>query len=162
MMHLLATCLTLSLFAGTALASASTVVVTMSAPPAPTSTSYTSDQGFQNDILAATNFYRSEHGVAPVTWNATSAKHALNWSSKCNFEHSVSPLSFQPSHLLTLHSWKQVANSSTGRTNRRKPRSRLRKRQRISRRLGSRTGALQLGQAGVQRGYGTFHSTDMG
>jgi uncharacterized protein YkwD len=88
-MHLLPTSTALLLSAGTALASVSTIVVTQSAPPAPTSTSYTSDQGFQNDILAATNFYRSEHGVAAVTWNTTSAKYAVNWSSKCNFAHSV-------------------------------------------------------------------------
>jgi len=90
-MHLLPTSTALLLSAGTALASVSTIVVTQSAPPAPTSTSYTSDQGFQNDILAATNFYRSEHGVAAVTWNATSAKYAVNWSSKCNFAHSGGP-----------------------------------------------------------------------
>jgi uncharacterized protein YkwD len=92
-MHLLPTSTALLLFASTARASVSTIVVTQSAPPAPTSTSYTSDQDFQNDMLAATNFYRSEHGVAAVTWNATSAKYAVDWSSKCNFAHSVRLLS---------------------------------------------------------------------
>jgi Cysteine-rich secretory protein family len=93
-MRLLAKRTMLLLFASTALASVSTAIVTQTAAPMPTSTSYTSDQGFQNDMLAATNFYRSEHGVAALTWNTTSAKYALNWSSKCNFAHSVSLLSF--------------------------------------------------------------------
>jgi hypothetical protein len=100
-MHFLPTSLML-LYAGTAaLASVSTITVSATAPVAqPTSTSYTSDSSFQNDMLSATNFYRSEHGVAALTWNATSAKYALNWSSNCNFEHSVcfssylSPLPF--------------------------------------------------------------------
>ncbi|KAE9381276.1 PR-1-like protein [Stipitochalara longipes BDJ] len=90
-MHFLPTSLVFLLFAGTALAKVSTTIVTMTAPPVPASTSYTSDQDFQNDILAATNFYRSEHGVAPLTWNATSAKYAADWSSNCNFVHSGGP-----------------------------------------------------------------------
>jgi uncharacterized protein YkwD len=89
-MHLLPTSIALLLFARTALADVSTTIVTMTTPPTPTSTSYTNDQDFQNDMLAATNFYRSEHNVSAVTWNTTSAKYALNWSSKCNFVHSVS------------------------------------------------------------------------
>jgi len=89
-MYLLPTSIALLLFARTALAAVSTTIVTMTTPPTPTSTSYTNDQDFQNDMLAATNFYRSEHNVSAVTWNTTSAKYALNWSSKCNFVHSVS------------------------------------------------------------------------
>jgi len=89
-MHLLPSSLVLLLFASTALADVSTTIITMTAPPVPASTSYTNDQTFQNDMLAATNFYRSEHGVAPLAWNATSAKYAVNWSSACNFVHSVS------------------------------------------------------------------------
>jgi uncharacterized protein YkwD len=89
-MHPLVTSIALLLFAHTALADVSTTVVTMTSPSTPTSTSYTSDQDFQNDMLAATNFYRSEHNVTAVTWNTTSAKYALDWSSNCNFEHSVS------------------------------------------------------------------------
>jgi uncharacterized protein YkwD len=89
-MHLLPTNIALLLFAHTALADVSTTIVTMTTPPTPTSTSYASDQDFQNAMLAATNFYRSEHNVSAVTWNTTSAKYALNWSSNCNFEHSVS------------------------------------------------------------------------
>jgi hypothetical protein len=88
-MHLLPTSIALLLCAGTALADVSTMVVTMTAAPLPTSTSYLNNQDFQNDMLAATNFYRSEHGVAPLTWNATSAQYAVDWSSKCNFVHSV-------------------------------------------------------------------------
>lgn len=93
-MQLLPKSITLLLYAGAALADVTTVAVTVSAPPIPTSTSYTSDQGFQNEMLAATNFYRSEHGVAAVTWNTTSAKYALDWSSNCNFKHSVHLRSF--------------------------------------------------------------------
>jgi uncharacterized protein YkwD len=89
-MHLLPASIVLLLYAGTALSqTVSTVVVTMAAPQS-TSPSYTSDQTFQNDMLAATNFYRSEHGAAALTWNDTSATYAASWSSKCNFVHSVS------------------------------------------------------------------------
>jgi uncharacterized protein YkwD len=68
----------------------STVMVTVTAPPAPASTSYTDDTIFQNDMLAAHNFYRYEQGVKNITWNATSAKFAANYSLACVFEHSVS------------------------------------------------------------------------
>jgi hypothetical protein len=109
-MHLLPTSIALLLFAHTALADVSTTIVTMTTPPTPTSTSYTSDQDFQNAILAATNFYRSEHNVSAVTWNTTSAKYALDWSSNCNFEHSVSP-NLLSNHLTPLcflnDFWKQ-------------------------------------------------------
>jgi hypothetical protein len=88
-MYLLPSSILLLLSAPFALTSVSTITVSETAPATPTSTSYTNDQTFQSDMLAATNFYRSEHGVAAVTWNATSAQYALNWSSKCVFKHSV-------------------------------------------------------------------------
>ena len=69
----------------------STVMVTVTAAPAPASTSYTDDAAFQNDMLNAHNFYRTEQGVKNVTWNATSAKTAANYSLACIFEHSVCP-----------------------------------------------------------------------
>jgi len=90
-MYLLPTSIALLLYTGSTLASVSTVTVSATAPATPTSTSYTSDSAFQSDMLSATNFYRNEHGVAALTWNATSAKYAANWSSKCNFEHSGGP-----------------------------------------------------------------------
>jgi len=90
-MRFLPTSLVLLLSAGAALASVSTVTVSQTAPATPTSTSYTNDQDFQNAILAATNFYRSEHGTAALKWNDTSAKFALNWSQGCVFQHSGGP-----------------------------------------------------------------------
>jgi hypothetical protein len=140
-MHLLPTSIALVLYAGTALADVSTTVVTMTAAPLPTSTSYLNNQDFQNDMLAATNFYRSEHGVASLTWNTTSAQYAVNWSSKCNFAHSVRFSSFPlfflfPSHL------RQEADCNTGRTNRRESCGRIRERLCVSRRMGTRKRAL--------------------
>lgn len=64
-------------------------VVTVTAPPAPASTSYTDDTTFQDDMLVAHNFYRTEHGVKGLTWNDTSAKIGADYSEACNFVHSV-------------------------------------------------------------------------
>lgn len=68
-----------------------TSTVTQSATPQATSTSYTSDTTFETDILAAHNFYRSEHSASALTWNSTSAKTATSWSSACAFKHSGGP-----------------------------------------------------------------------
>lgn len=65
--------------------------VTVSTPPAPTSTSYTSDPVFRDDMLAAHNFYRSEHNASALTWNSTSAKYAANWAFQCRFSHTGGP-----------------------------------------------------------------------
>ena len=130
-MHLLPTSLALLLFAHTALADISTTIVTMTTPPTPTSTSYTNDQAFQNAILAATNFYRGEHNVSAVTWNSTSANYALSWSSKCNFDHSVSlPLPLPPLKDVssTIIGGERLIDSGIGRTNGRKPGCGLRER----------------------------------
>lgn len=68
-----------------------TSTITQSATPQATSTSYTSDTQFETDILAAHNFYRSEHNASSLTWNTTSAKTATSWSSGCEFKHSGGP-----------------------------------------------------------------------
>jgi hypothetical protein len=70
------------------LAAVSTITVT-SAAPVSTSSSYENDADFQSEILAATNFYRMEQGVAAVTWNASMATYAQKWSDACVFKHSV-------------------------------------------------------------------------
>lgn len=118
----------------------STVTISATAPATPTSTSYTSDSDFQSAMIAAHNFYRSEHNASALTWNDTSAKYAANWASKCNFKHSVSfPYSLLP---LVLALQNNADTRPTGRTNRRKSSSRLRQRDRINRRLGLRTRKL--------------------
>jgi len=71
-----------------ALAAVSTITVT-SAAPVSTSSSYENDADFQSEILAATNFYRMEQGVAAVTWNQSMATYAQKWSDACVFKHSV-------------------------------------------------------------------------
>jgi len=65
--------------------------ITVSSPPAPTSTTYTSDTTFRNSILDAHNFYRDEHNASALTWNTTSAAYALDWASKCQFQHTGGP-----------------------------------------------------------------------
>jgi uncharacterized protein YkwD len=69
----------------------STTIVTVTAPPAPASTSFVNDTVFKNDMLAAHNFYRAEQGVKNLTWNDTSAKFATNYSKACLFVHSSGP-----------------------------------------------------------------------
>jgi hypothetical protein len=86
-MHLLSLPLLLVLLPST-LAAVSTTTVT-SAAPVSTSPSYENDADFQSQILAATNFYRMEQGVAAVTWNASIATYAQKWSDACVFKHSV-------------------------------------------------------------------------
>ncbi|PQE11655.1 scp-like extracellular protein [Rutstroemia sp. NJR-2017a WRK4] len=71
---------------------ASTITITTSAAPQPTSSSYTSDSQFQSDMLKAHNFYRSEQNVSNLVWNDTSATYAKNWSRGCVFQHSGGPL----------------------------------------------------------------------
>ncbi|KAH8665200.1 CAP domain-containing protein [Tricladium varicosporioides] len=70
----------------------STVTLTGSAStPTVTSTSYTDDKTFKNDMLVAHNFYRAEHGAVALVWNDTSARYAADWSKACVFEHSGGP-----------------------------------------------------------------------
>lgn len=88
------------LLAPSCIAAVSTITMTATAAPQPTSSSYTSDQTFQDDMLKATNFYRGEHNASALTWNKTSAEYALKWSKGCDFEHSVS-LSFPFASLLS-------------------------------------------------------------
>jgi uncharacterized protein YkwD len=64
-------------------------VTDTSAAPVSTSSSYENDADFQSQILAATNFYRMEQGVAAVTWNQSMATYAQKWSDACVFKHSV-------------------------------------------------------------------------
>ncbi|KAG9238559.1 CAP domain-containing protein [Amylocarpus encephaloides] len=52
------------------------------------SNSFTDAQTFQNDILAAHNFYRKQHDAPDLVWNTTSATFATKYSSNCVFEHS--------------------------------------------------------------------------
>jgi len=65
--------------------------ITLSAAPQATSTQYTKDSDFQQSIIAAHNFYRSEHNASALTWNDTSAKYATDWSDNCDFKHSGGP-----------------------------------------------------------------------
>lgn len=76
---------------GLAAAQDDIIYVTITAPPAPASTSYTDDSAFQNDMLAASNFYRREHGVADVAWDAQLAAVAADWAARCEFRHSDGP-----------------------------------------------------------------------
>lgn len=42
-------------------------------------------------MLAAHNFYRSEHNASALTWNTTSAKYGANWAAQCMFKHTGGP-----------------------------------------------------------------------
>ncbi|EPE29114.1 PR-1-like protein [Glarea lozoyensis ATCC 20868] len=52
------------------------------------STSYTDENIFQQDVLAAHNFYRRQHNASALVWNDTSAKVAGSWVKGCAFKHS--------------------------------------------------------------------------
>jgi len=71
----------------------STIIATVTAAPAPASTSYTNDTIFHSQILLAHNFYRTEHGVKNLTWNDTSARTAQKYSAGCVWKHSVGTFS---------------------------------------------------------------------
>jgi uncharacterized protein YkwD len=68
-----------------------------------TSSSYENDADFQSQILAATNFYRMEQDVAPVTWNDSCATYAQKWSDACVFKHSVCILPLPSQKLVPMN-----------------------------------------------------------
>ncbi|KAI9814776.1 MAG: hypothetical protein M1827_003042 [Pycnora praestabilis] len=72
-------------------AATSTVIVTVPAPSPTNSPSYTSASEFQSDILAAHNFYRSEHNATSLSWNTSLATYGTKWANGCNFKHSGGP-----------------------------------------------------------------------
>jgi len=72
-------------------ASPAVSVVTVSAPPVPTSTSYIKNADFQETVLSTHNFFRSEHNVSSLTWNDTLATFASTYVKNCEFEHSGGP-----------------------------------------------------------------------
>jgi len=69
-------------------AAAAASTITMSTPPAPTSTSYIKNTDFQEVMLSTHNFFRLEHNVSALTWNDTLATFASSYAKKCEFEHS--------------------------------------------------------------------------
>lgn len=76
-----------------ALATSVTVIaqdatITVQAPVS-TSSSYTDDSSFRDDMLEAHNFYRQAHNASDLEWNETSARFASRWADGCEFEHSV-------------------------------------------------------------------------
>ncbi|CAG8950400.1 hypothetical protein HYFRA_00006893 [Hymenoscyphus fraxineus] len=52
---------------------------------------FTDAAAFQNDVLAAHNFYRKQHGAGDLVWNETSAQFGQKWSEACVFKHSGGP-----------------------------------------------------------------------
>ncbi|KAJ6783794.1 hypothetical protein PWT90_04397 [Aphanocladium album] len=48
---------------------------------------------FRNEVLAAHNWYRSQHSAAPLNWDEGLANYALNWARQCseNPRHSGGP-----------------------------------------------------------------------
>lgn len=41
-------------------------------------------ENFRKQMLDAQNWYRDQHGAAPLTWNDNLAQNAKNWASKCS------------------------------------------------------------------------------
>lgn len=52
------------------------------------SAEYTSDSTFQAAILDVTNLYRRQHNASQLSWNASLAEYAKDWSEDCKFKHS--------------------------------------------------------------------------
>lgn len=44
---------------------------------------------FNNEMLAAHNYYRAQHGASPLRWNNQLANNAQNWANRCRFGHQV-------------------------------------------------------------------------
>ncbi|TQS33013.1 hypothetical protein Golomagni_06658 [Golovinomyces magnicellulatus] len=61
------------------------------ASPVPVEETSTLEQrgfgNFRNDILAATNWYRHQHGAKPLKWNDKAAASAANWAKQCKWQH---------------------------------------------------------------------------
>lgn len=55
------------------------------------SPSYLNDTEFKRVMLEAHNFYRTQHGVGPLTWNEKQANVSANYTAKCVFKHSGTP-----------------------------------------------------------------------
>jgi hypothetical protein len=58
-----------------------------------TTTSYTDDDSFRNDLMNVTNEHRVQHNASRLEWNTTLAEYAQDWADGCQFEHSVSFIS---------------------------------------------------------------------
>ena len=41
-------------------------------------------ENFKKQMLDAQNWYRGQHGAAPLTWNDNLARNAKDWASKCS------------------------------------------------------------------------------
>ncbi|KHN98715.1 extracellular SCP domain-containing protein Pry1 [Metarhizium album ARSEF 1941] len=54
---------------------------------APTSLEEEHDGNFKDEILAAHNFFRRQHGADPFSWNQKLARGAQDWAETCNFSH---------------------------------------------------------------------------
>lgn len=106
----------------------------------------------QSAVLNSTNFYRTQHQVEPVKWNDTLADFAEDYAKGCIWKHSVSLL--RPTHLQLAN----IANIGPGRPLRRKPRGRLRQRHPRHRRLGQRTGQIQVPQTEILGGRRSLHA----
>jgi len=79
-----------ALLAFTASVLAQDKTITVSAPVS-TSSTYTDDSTFEDDMLKAHNFFRKEHNATDLKWNDTSARFASKWADGCEFEHSGGP-----------------------------------------------------------------------
>lgn len=52
--------------------------------------SMTDDCEFADHLLNYHNWYREQHSASALTWNASIAATAEQWTSLCTFRHSVS------------------------------------------------------------------------
>ncbi|KID86053.1 Allergen V5/Tpx-1-related protein [Metarhizium guizhouense ARSEF 977] len=63
-----------------------TLTATGMAMAAPTEKRQSGD--FKGEMLAAHNFFRSQHGADPLTWDDGLANKAQKWAQGCKFQHS--------------------------------------------------------------------------
>ena len=71
-----------------AYASVQIVTITATAPPAPTSSQYTSDAAFRSAALQSHNLYRHQHNASTLVWNSSLATSSAAWSAACHWGHS--------------------------------------------------------------------------
>jgi hypothetical protein len=75
-------------FLSLAYASVQIVTITATAPPAPTSSQYTSDATFESAALQSHNLYRHLHNASTLVWNSSLATGSAAWSTACHWGHS--------------------------------------------------------------------------
>jgi len=70
--------------------------------PNPSNQSFSASDSIIEEALKAHNDFRALHGADPLVWDETVANYAVDWTSRCVFEHSGGPYGGASSYGLPL------------------------------------------------------------